>query len=153
MKLSKYLFGALALCAAVPAMADFVAPDRVDCKVTALEPQGANFFPPGGGSGPEVGDTIKLDISANEITDLTFASGRKILLKKSGAKLIKKTTGQEPYNTFFEGTFKSSTSDYIGVLHLEHSEKVSYGGFDLLRKEFFSTMKLHKLTFECTPAP
>ncbi len=122
--------------------------DRVHCTVQSIEPAGASFFNPTL-SRPRKGDTIDLDFSADEITDLTFSSGASIPLKQANAKLVKQVTGEEPYLTYYEGTHKSTTSDYIGVLHVARGDDVAIASFELLRKEFFHGMSLHKMQMQC----
>ncbi len=128
----------------------FNAPEGLQCEVKTVN---GNFFNIGGGGGPQKGETIDIDLKANEITDLTFSKGGKIPMKQAGAKMVKKVTGQEPYEAFYEGTHKSTTSDYIGIFSASHGEKISYVTVQLLRKEFFAPMKLHQLTMECTQTP
>lgn len=138
---------------ASPLLADLTQPpSALHCTVKTVTPVNASFF--GNGRRVQVSDTIDLDLTANEITKLKFASGAAIPLEQAKAKLVKKTVaGEEAYRSFYEGTHKSVTSDYIGVLHASHDEGVSFVGIELLRKEFFGGMTLHQLSMECTQVP
>jgi hypothetical protein len=127
----------------------FNPPQEVKCSVTQVIPANANFFTGLGGHGPRVGEEIDLNLVADAITDLTFSKKGTIPLKQVDARLVKRTD-VEPYQSYYEGTAKSITSDYIGLLTLYHGEKESSGSIQVLRKLFFGNMVLNEVQLHCT---
>ncbi len=100
---------------------------------------------------PVVGDVITLDLTKQEIEDLTFESGNAISLKKNKAKLVKVALPKEhdAYMSLYEGKFKSRTGDYTGVLELSHGEKESGGAIEVIRKRFFGGFSLATFPLQC----
>lgn len=91
---------------ATPALASPFGP--VQCKVTALYPDFADFFVGLLAQPPVVGGTIALDLAAPEIADLTFESGNAIPLARVHAKLARDTgASDEDYHVNYLGTYRS----------------------------------------------
>jgi hypothetical protein len=129
-------------------------PGKFNCKVGHVEPEFANFFGIGT-RGPEVGETIEIDLDQKEIAALTFSGGGVVPIEQVKAKLVKQVlpNGQEDYQVLFKGTHKSRTSDYTGVLHGYFDTQTAGLNIEVLRQEFSGPMNLHKLSMECTHVP
>lgn len=115
-----------------------------DCEVTQLLPQSANFF--SFGRTPRVGDKIELDLSANEIDDLTFQSGARIPLKEIGAKLVRNTKSSI---LRFEGTHQGSLGFYRGLLFGFVAEQQADLTVQVLRDSELQGFQLHSLRLTC----
>lgn len=151
MKMKITLLGA-ALLAAAPALAVPTPPAKVKCEVKAVEPEFASFHGPGT-IGPQVGETIELDLTQGEITKLQFSGGGAIPVSPQAKLVRKQPATPNPYLTYFDGTYKSRTSDYIGLVQVHHAETVSSATIEVLRKRFFGGMELHRASLECQHLP
>jgi hypothetical protein len=122
------------------------------CVVTGVPHQHAGFLNfPGLPQLPIVGDAINLDLSANEISDLTFESGRAIAIKQKKAVLSRRPVPAEMGNlASFKGSFKSPTGDYTGVAFFFLDGAKASGNIEIARLKFYEGFNLARYTLECT---
>jgi len=146
----KYAGLALVGIASLAAGDTFIPPKHIACKVSTVTPEFANFF--SFNPAPQVNDTITLDLTQNEITDLTFSQGDTIPLSQVKAKLVRKdpNPAQTPYSAHFEGTYSSPRNDYVGILHVFHQANKSAVEIQVLQKPHLGLMTIDALSMDCT---
>jgi len=132
------------------ALADIKPPGELNCTVTKLTPENANFF---SWSHPAVtvGDTTKLDFLATELAGIDFASGAHIGSTIVPHPLVKAEAweGVSVYNSQFISTHNHN--EYIAKLIAQDYEegKPILATLDVVERPGLGRMTMHSLELSC----
>lgn len=120
----------------------------LNCEVKSISPETSpNFLIPQI-TPPQVGETIDLDLEANEVSELHFSGGGAIPLVEVGATLLR-VEGSSEAQAFFQGTHQSRTSVYTGSVLIYSWEDVSTAVIQIHRIQAFRGQSLYTMNLDC----